>query len=32
MAKKHPTRPYIRKLGTIECNNIVETTPLIWKD
>ena len=32
MAKKFPTRPYIRKLGTIECNNIVETTPLIWKD
>ena len=32
MANKFPTRPYIRKLGTIECNNIVETTPLIWKD
>ena len=32
MAEKHPTRPYIRKLGTIGCNNIVETTPLIWKD
>lgn len=32
MAGKFPTRPYIRKLGTIECNNIVETTPLIWKD
>lgn len=31
MANKFPTRPYIRKLGTIECNNIVETTPLIWK-
>ncbi len=29
---KFPVRPYIRKLGTIECNNIVETTPLIWKD
>ena len=32
MAKKFPTRPYIRKLGTIGCNNIVETTPLVWKD
>lgn len=32
MAKKYPSRPYIRKMGTIECNNIVETTPLIWKD
>ena len=32
MASKFPTRPLIRKLGTIECNNIVETTPLIWKD
>lgn len=31
MASKHPTRPYIRKMGTIECNNIVETTPLVWK-
>ena len=31
MANKFPTRPYIRKLGTIACNNIVETTPLIWK-
>lgn len=31
MAKKFPTRPHIRKLGTIACNNIVETTPLIWK-
>ena len=31
MAQKHPTRPYIRKMGTIECNNIVETTPLVWK-
>ncbi len=29
---KFPVRPYIRKLGTIECNNIAETTPLIWKD
>jgi len=32
MAKKYPSRPYIRKMGTIACNNIVETTPLIWKD
>ena len=31
MANKFPTRPVIRKLGTIECNNIVETTPLVWK-
>lgn len=29
--KKHPKRPAIRKLGTISCNNIVETTPLVWK-
>lgn len=32
MAKIFPTRPAIRKLGTIECNNIVETTPIVWKD
>ena len=32
MAPKFPIRPVIRKLGTIECNNIVETTPLVWKD
>ena len=31
MEKKFPKRPLIRKLGTIECNNIVETTPLVWK-
>ena len=31
MANKFPKRPLIRKLGTIECNNIVETTPLVWK-
>ena len=31
MAQKFPTSPVIRKLGTIECNNIVETTPLVWK-
>ena len=29
--KKFPKRPLIRKLGTIECNNIVETTPIVWK-
>ena len=32
MQKKFPKRPVIRKLGTISCNNIVETTPLVWKD
>lgn len=32
MSAKFPKRPLIRKLGTIECNNIVETTPIIWKD
>ncbi len=26
-----PKRPPIRKLGTISCNNIVETTPIVWK-
>ena len=26
-----PKRPLIRKLGTIECNNIVETTPLVYR-
>ena len=31
MQKKFPKRPVIRKLGTISCNNIVETTPLVWK-
>lgn len=31
MTNRFPTRPYIRKIGTIACNNIVETTPLIWK-
>lgn len=31
MVQKFPKRPLIRKLGTIECNNIVETTPLVWK-
>ena len=31
MQHKFPKRPLIRKLGTIECNNIVETTPLVWK-
>lgn len=28
---KLPKRPIIRKLGTIGCNNIVETTPLVYK-
>ena len=27
----YPKRPKINKLGTIACNNIVETTPLIYK-
>ena len=27
----HPKRPIIRKLGTIECNNIVETTPIVYR-
>ncbi|MBR4941491.1 MAG: hypothetical protein IKZ19_05775 [Clostridia bacterium] len=26
-----PKRPVIRKLGTISCNNIVETTPLVYR-
>lgn len=26
-----PKRPVIRKLGTIGCNNIVETTPLVYR-
>lgn len=26
-----PKKPVIRKLGTIECNNIVETTPLVYR-
>ena len=30
--RKYPKRPEIRKLGTIFCNNIVETTPLVWHD
>ncbi len=28
---KHPKKPTIRKLGTISCNNIVETTPIVFK-
>ena len=28
---KHPKKPAIRKLGTISCNNIVETTPIVYK-
>ena len=30
--KAFPKKPLIRKLGTISCNNIVETTPLVYKD
>ncbi|MBE6588877.1 MAG: hypothetical protein E7643_01740 [Ruminococcaceae bacterium] len=29
--KAFPKKPHIRKLGTIFCNNIVETTPLVYK-
>lgn len=29
--KKFPKKPAIRKLGTISCNNIVETTPLVFR-
>jgi hypothetical protein len=28
---KFPKKPLIRKLGTIGCNNIVETTPIVFK-
>lgn len=28
--KLYPERPLIRKLGTISCNNIVETTPVVF--
>ena len=28
---KFPKKPIIRKLGTIGCNNIVETTPIVFK-
>ena len=31
MQKPFPKKPAIRKLGTIACNNIVETTPLVYK-
>ena len=31
MSKIFPQKPLIRKLGTIECNNIVETTPLVYR-
>ena len=27
----YPKKPIIRKLGTIGCNNIVETTPIVFK-
>ncbi len=26
-----PKKPVIRKLGTISCNNIVETTPIVFR-
>ena len=29
--KAFPKKPIIRKLGTIECNNIVETTPIVYR-
>jgi alpha-L-fucosidase len=29
--KTFPKKPRIRKLGTISCNNIVETTPIVYK-
>jgi len=29
--RRFPKKPIIRKLGTIGCNNIVETTPLVYK-
>ncbi len=32
MKSQFPNKPYIRKLGTIECNNIVETTPVVFRD
>ena len=28
--KTHPKRPQLRKHGTISCNNIVETTPIVF--
>ena len=31
MKERIHKKPHIRKLGTIECNNIVETTPVLWK-
>jgi len=31
MTKKFPRKPLIRKLGTIGCNNIVETTPIVFR-
>ena len=30
--KIFPKKPVIRKLGTISCNNIVETTPIVFRD
>ena len=29
--KSYPKKPVIRKLGTISCNNIVETTPIVYR-
>ena len=29
--KIYPKKPVIRKLGTISCNNIVETTPIVFR-
>ncbi len=31
LEKAFPKKPVIRKLGTIGCNNIVETTPLVYR-
>lgn len=30
--KVYPKKPKIRKLGTISCNCIVETTPIVWQE
>lgn len=32
MSKCFPKKPLIRKLGTITCNNIVETTPIVFRN
>ena len=31
MVRKFPKKPAIRKIGTLQCD-LVETTPLVWKD